>query len=147
MVKLSKVKTFQAYLDSCERKYSCVHCRAHLASHDELLSKVRYIGLLLFYCSRTTGSWYHWIPVLFLLVFPRQPGTGLLIQLCVSPCPLKAALSGRSVWATGFTSVPTVISGWMWAAGRLRSASCWQGCTRWRIFTARAATPPWAGNT
>ncbi len=34
------VKTFRAYLPlSCHRKYSCVHCRAHLANHDELISK------------------------------------------------------------------------------------------------------------
>ena len=34
------VKTFQAYLANCHRFYSCVHCRAHLANHDELISKV-----------------------------------------------------------------------------------------------------------
>ncbi|KAG5263219.1 hypothetical protein AALO_G00283900 [Alosa alosa] len=39
MVKQSKAKTFQAYLDSCHRRYSCVHCRAHLANHDDLISK------------------------------------------------------------------------------------------------------------
>jgi hypothetical protein len=33
------VKTFRAYLPTCHRKYSCVHCRAHLANHDELISK------------------------------------------------------------------------------------------------------------
>lgn len=33
------VKTFQAYLPNCHRTYSCVHCRAHLANHDELISK------------------------------------------------------------------------------------------------------------
>uniref|UniRef100_A0A8D8Y4I4 Protein yippee-like n=1 Tax=Cacopsylla melanoneura TaxID=428564 RepID=A0A8D8Y4I4_9HEMI len=33
------VKTFQAYLPNCHRTYSCIHCRAHLASHDELISK------------------------------------------------------------------------------------------------------------
>lgn len=33
------VKTFQSYLPSTNRTYSCVHCRAHLASHDELISK------------------------------------------------------------------------------------------------------------
>lgn len=33
------VKTFQAYLLNCHRTYSCVHCRAHLANHDELISK------------------------------------------------------------------------------------------------------------
>lgn len=36
---LAMVKTFQAYLPSTNRTYSCVHCRAHLASHDELISK------------------------------------------------------------------------------------------------------------
>ena len=42
------VKTFQAYLpECCHRTYSCVHCRAHLANHDELISKVfiRFIAL------------------------------------------------------------------------------------------------------
>ncbi|XP_066253314.1 protein yippee-like 2 isoform X1 [Euwallacea similis] len=34
------VKTFQAYLPpQCHRTYSCIHCRAHLANHDELISK------------------------------------------------------------------------------------------------------------
>lgn len=33
------MKTFQAYLPNCHRTYSCVHCRAHLANHDELISK------------------------------------------------------------------------------------------------------------
>lgn len=33
------VKTFQAYLPHCHRTYSCIHCRAHLANHDELISK------------------------------------------------------------------------------------------------------------
>lgn len=41
MVKQTKAKTFQAYLDSCHRRYSCVHCRAHLANHDDLISKVK----------------------------------------------------------------------------------------------------------
>ncbi|VDP31214.1 unnamed protein product [Soboliphyme baturini] len=35
------MKTFQAYLPSGSRTYSCVHCRAHLADHDDLISKVR----------------------------------------------------------------------------------------------------------
>jgi len=34
------VKTFQAYLpNKCHRTYNCIHCRAHLANHDELISK------------------------------------------------------------------------------------------------------------
>ncbi|XP_037679609.1 protein yippee-like 1 isoform X1 [Choloepus didactylus] len=39
MVKMTRSKTFQAYLPSCHRTYSCIHCRAHLAAHDELISK------------------------------------------------------------------------------------------------------------
>uniref|UniRef100_A0A3P8V9D6 Protein yippee-like 1 n=1 Tax=Cynoglossus semilaevis TaxID=244447 RepID=A0A3P8V9D6_CYNSE len=35
MVKMTKSKTFQAYLPSCHRTYSCIHCRAHLANHDD----------------------------------------------------------------------------------------------------------------
>lgn len=34
------MKTFQAYLPPGGRTYSCVHCRAQLANHDELISKV-----------------------------------------------------------------------------------------------------------
>lgn len=38
--KARAAKTFRAYLPSqCHRTYSCVHCRAHLANHDELISK------------------------------------------------------------------------------------------------------------
>ncbi|XP_003388903.1 PREDICTED: protein yippee-like 1 [Amphimedon queenslandica] len=33
-------RKFQDYLpDLCHRRYICVHCRAHLANHDELISK------------------------------------------------------------------------------------------------------------
>ncbi|XP_038670558.1 protein yippee-like 2 isoform X1 [Scyliorhinus canicula] len=39
MVKMTRSKTFQAYLPTCHRTYSCIHCRAHLANHDELISK------------------------------------------------------------------------------------------------------------
>uniref|UniRef100_A0A8C0JK20 Protein yippee-like n=1 Tax=Canis lupus dingo TaxID=286419 RepID=A0A8C0JK20_CANLU len=37
-------KTFRSYLPRCHRTYSCVHCRAHLAKHDELISKVHQVG-------------------------------------------------------------------------------------------------------
>eukprot|EP00118_Oscarella_pearsei_P006596 m.30043 g.30043 ORF g.30043 m.30043 type:complete len:85 (+) comp31287_c1_seq2:89-343(+) len=33
------MKTYRTYLKDCHRRYSCVHCRAHLANHDELISK------------------------------------------------------------------------------------------------------------
>ncbi|KAF6720833.1 Protein yippee-like 1 [Oryzias melastigma] len=39
MVRMTRSKTFQAYLPNCHRTYSCIHCRAHLANHDELISK------------------------------------------------------------------------------------------------------------
>lgn len=39
-------KTFRSYLPRCHRTYSCVHCRAHLAKHDELISKVGRQGVL-----------------------------------------------------------------------------------------------------
>ena len=32
-------KTFQRYLSNSNRTYSCMHCRAHLADHDDLISK------------------------------------------------------------------------------------------------------------
>ena len=34
-------RKFEEFLpDECHRRYCCVHCRAHLANHDELISKV-----------------------------------------------------------------------------------------------------------
>lgn len=33
-------KTFQAYLPEGARTYNCAHCRANLADHSELISKV-----------------------------------------------------------------------------------------------------------
>ncbi|CAG06218.1 unnamed protein product, partial [Tetraodon nigroviridis] len=42
MVRMTRSKTFQAYLPSCHRTYSCIHCRAHLANHDELISKCQW---------------------------------------------------------------------------------------------------------
>uniref|UniRef100_A0A673JQA8 Yippee domain-containing protein n=1 Tax=Sinocyclocheilus rhinocerous TaxID=307959 RepID=A0A673JQA8_9TELE len=39
-----------AYLPNCHRTYSCIHCRAHLANHDELISKVSSsVSFTLFY--------------------------------------------------------------------------------------------------
>uniref|UniRef100_A0A8C9PFJ3 Protein yippee-like n=1 Tax=Spermophilus dauricus TaxID=99837 RepID=A0A8C9PFJ3_SPEDA len=38
-VKMTRFKSFQAYLLLCHRIYSCTHCSAHKANHDELLSK------------------------------------------------------------------------------------------------------------
>lgn len=60
MVKLTKAKTFQAYLDSCHRRYSCVHCRAHLANHDDLISKVSLLP-----------------PLLMIISFEEEAETGL----------------------------------------------------------------------
>jgi hypothetical protein len=37
--RVRRMKTFQAYLPPGGRTYSCVHCRAHLANHEELISK------------------------------------------------------------------------------------------------------------
>ncbi|NXJ50455.1 YPEL1 protein, partial [Spizaetus tyrannus] len=46
MVKMTKSKTFQAYLPNCHRTYSCIHCRAHLANHDELISKASGLNVI-----------------------------------------------------------------------------------------------------
>lgn len=78
MVKQTKAKTFQAYLDSCHRRYSCVHCRAHLANHDDLISKVRVIFVN---CDAVCikGS-----RVCLFSVVSRQSGPCLPVQFCVS---------------------------------------------------------------
>ncbi|NXL84667.1 YPEL1 protein, partial [Alectura lathami] len=49
MVKMTKSKTFQAYLPNCHRTYSCIHCRAHLANHDELISKASVQSFFFFF--------------------------------------------------------------------------------------------------
>ncbi|NXB09644.1 YPEL1 protein, partial [Cnemophilus loriae] len=54
MVKMTKSKTFQAYLPNCHRTYSCIHCRAHLANHDELISKA--MQFLFFFMQSFQGS-------------------------------------------------------------------------------------------
>ncbi|NWY50779.1 YPEL1 protein, partial [Chionis minor] len=56
MVKMTKSKTFQAYLPNCHRTYSCIHCRAHLANHDELISKANFKIFLFFLMQSFQGS-------------------------------------------------------------------------------------------
>lgn len=66
-------KTFQAYLPDCYRTYSCIHCRAHLANHDELISKVWFFSLLfsILQCDRKLfGTNY-----LALFIYMRQNPT------------------------------------------------------------------------
>lgn len=91
MVKQTKAKTFQAYLDSCHRRYSCVHCRAHLANHDELISKVTFFVNIflskLFFCLILCAKSYCKIVLIIVIclsVISRKPGTGVSVQLCVS---------------------------------------------------------------
>ena len=44
-------RKFQDYIsDECHRRYSCVHCRAHLANHDELISKVCFESYFMYCC-------------------------------------------------------------------------------------------------
>uniref|UniRef100_A0A6I8NFG0 Yippee like 3 n=1 Tax=Ornithorhynchus anatinus TaxID=9258 RepID=A0A6I8NFG0_ORNAN len=95
MVRISKPKTFQAYLDDCHRRYSCAHCRAHLANHDDLISKVARakeapghpagegerpapLGSPALRISPSSS------PPLSSPVLPGQPGPGLPLQLRVS---------------------------------------------------------------
>lgn len=62
MVKMTRSKTFQAYLPSCHRTYSCIHCRAHLANHDELISKVTWPVTALKLCVREILSLLERVP-------------------------------------------------------------------------------------
>ncbi len=89
MVKQTKAKTFQAYLDSCHRRYSCVHCRAHLANHDDLISKVRVP--LCDFCGTFTARFVNCNAVCIkdsrvclFSVISRQSRTCLPVQFCVS---------------------------------------------------------------
>ena len=39
-LEMGRLGKFQDYLpDQCHRRYCCAHCRAHLADHDDLISK------------------------------------------------------------------------------------------------------------
>lgn len=83
------VKTFRAYLPANSyRKYSCVHCRAHLASHDDLISKVRAISyensLSWSEIHKLFKPWRLFYTYLFLLVFSRQPRESISFQFSVS---------------------------------------------------------------
>lgn len=89
MVRISKPKTFQAYLDDCHRRYSCAHCRAHLANHDDLISKVTRSQLGLEW--ETRGAAWQLptsldTPSLSLPLFSpsRASQASLPLQLCVS---------------------------------------------------------------
>ena len=65
---------FQEFLpENCHRKYSCVHCRAHLANHDELISKVSQ-------CRELNKL----VTELHFIVVSRQPGQGIPLQQSVS---------------------------------------------------------------
>lgn len=71
-------RKFQDYIsDECHRRYSCVHCRAHLANHDELISKVCFESYFMYCCG---------IYIFFssLIVVPRKPRQGLPLQQSVS---------------------------------------------------------------
>lgn len=71
------MKTYRTYLKDCHRRYSCVHCRAHLANHDELISKV---------ISTPHSSDTLWTPAdcFIVVVVPGQPGQSLPLQQSVS---------------------------------------------------------------
>lgn len=91
MVRISKPKTFQAYLDDCHRRYSCAHCRAHLANHDDLISKVTRSQLGLEWETRgaawqlpTSSPDTPSLSPSHSLVLPGQSGASLPLQLCVS---------------------------------------------------------------
>uniref|UniRef100_A0A670JGH8 Yippee domain-containing protein n=1 Tax=Podarcis muralis TaxID=64176 RepID=A0A670JGH8_PODMU len=70
---MTRSKTFQAYLPSCHRTYSCIHCRAHLANHDELISKVRlgsrYLFIYLHWCAFELLGWQE----RFFLILTNNP--------------------------------------------------------------------------
>lgn len=68
------MKTFQVYLPDGARSYNCAHCRANLADHNELISKV-----VLFLKPKLIRCF---------LVIPRKSRESLLIQLRVSHNPL-----------------------------------------------------------
>ncbi len=86
--KRKMVKTFRAYLPpDAYRKYSCVHCRAHLASHDDLISKVNSSSkqfLKLNYLNIFDAHSKNFHNYFLVLVISRQSGKSVPLQLSVS---------------------------------------------------------------
>ena len=81
-------KTFRQYLPSqCHRTYSCVHCRAHLANHDELISK-----------SFQVSSGVNETSLLMLFVFQGSQGRAYLFNSVVNvgcgPAEERVLLTG-----------------------------------------------------
>ncbi|XP_072099861.1 protein yippee-like 3 isoform X1 [Mobula birostris] len=122
MVKMTRSKTFQAYLPTCHRTYSCIHCRAHLANHDELISKMR--------VQRR---------------FARMiPGTKGLFKGAKAELTCSTQLKTDRILDVGCSSV--CHQELMWAVDQLRSEFYSQACMRWRIYTVKTVKPRWAGN-
>lgn len=83
MVRMTRSKTFQAYLPSCHRTYSCIHCRAHLANHDELISKVGFSNSTSFIkrvCHSTDPSEYLAVVCFLVGHVDRESGCGSLMR-------------------------------------------------------------------
>lgn len=207
-------RTFHSYLPRSHRTYSCVHCRAHLARHEELISKVPppRCGPVPSPPSVPVGSWGGEHPPLGVgglvpvvpgihFVGPRggghpcvgswgwQGGRGgapggrggdrgvpagdwcphspsraaMAVPTSSTPCEYRGhqgcphgalfAPRGSGDIVGGGRGHPRrahgsrLCTGLTWAAGRPSSACCSLGSTRWPTSSARAAKPPWAGNT
>lgn len=109
MVKMTRSKTFQAYLPSCHRTYSCIHCRAHLANHDELISKVHVPcrPCLPTPGSRGVGAFLaHKVAQVYKLSRRTQDVCILVLFVCTDTLPgCLTQLRNNSEWQGGCTSL------------------------------------------
>lgn len=133
-------RKFQEFLpDECHRRYCCVHCRAHLANHDELISKVCVytctlcLGLYVF--SRQTS------PVLY----PSSNCTAVISRQSRKGIPLQQSVSQRVVVIIGCVSFVSILV-WISAVEERRRGSCWLACMLWPIFFAAHVKLHLAGN-
>ncbi|CAO2596610.1 Protein yippee-like 4 [Lemmus lemmus] len=102
-------KTFRSYLPRCHRTYSCVHCRAHLAKHDELISKA--VGL-----RHTQWS----LSVLFPQSFQGSHGRAYLFNSVVNvgcgPAEQRLLLTGLHSVADIFCESCKTTLGWKYVS-------------------------------
>lgn len=136
-------RKFRDYIpDACHRRYSCVHCRAHLANHDELISKV---SITCWQCTTYETHTRYYIPVVYTeyihclysltltyAVISRQPRQSLPVQPSVSFCYFYEIVAVLQKPSLLFWHV-VQCQYWMWK-GRGKNSIDWSTlCSRYTM--------------
>lgn len=139
-------RKFQDYIpDECHRRYTCLHCRAHLANHDELISKVQSVNhfvklrSLNEYVNECSVVWFSFI------VLSRKSRKSISLQQSVSH-GLCVTVSSMQFLRACITGLCFLCSEWTLAVAEPRRDSCWPGYMLWQISTAVRVKQPLDGN-